>query len=743
MLCSVPHLVLRCLMLVVLGSDAGNIMESKGHDGCLGSDSSSPGKLEMRIPSETLHVAESSANFKISSLPMEPLTTQREGLFKNYEESLYPTSGKQPARQKATQENVVSVKDDQVTFDRKASEYHHEQQIDSKSYPINEIISIPVRYQSEGGVNCLSFEEKSKQMDVQTEDDKRRIKSRSAASQTSTGSLSSHADFNSGNKRPALICDFFARGWCIKGSSCRFLHVKDSVNNSRQQPEEDVAEADGKRAVQLDEGFKNAAGRSKSPGSTDKLPLSAGNKTAISSHFLSERIMPLGHDENQRLHPFHEINKFHLLHSKDKSMGTSPVSLCFSASADDLGPSKDVRQNSIVQNLPANNYAKPASLNDRGSSTFRNSFLPEYVSSLSGSVTSLSNIYGENQSYCVSTSLASWPLGSSSGCYLGAQNVLENDRERRSSRLFSLQGFSPYSGSEPPENFPVNDIAKDSLHFAEYRIKISSDDWEPSVPFRPSFFVTYGISSPRSQYDPLRDSIDVSNAGERSLKFSFSSQGPSLPNVAYPPTYGDSTSTGPLVPECNGDKKTASCHNRYHENLANNNCYTSGKDSLTTDANDGTSAADMQNGTLAKEEISSVASHVKDTSKTNKLDTDHDGRHQRDGSRLKVDKVREKNETSDEHRADRDVLKESKAMRHFRAALVDLIKELLKPTWREGHLSKDAHNRIVKKAVDKVLGTVQSHQIPITLESVKQYLSSSQPKIARLVEAYIEKYGKS
>lgn len=79
---------------------------------------------------------------------------------------------------------------------------------------------------------------------------------RSAAPQTSNGSLSPSVEFNSGNKRPALICDFFARGWCIKGSSCRFLHVKDSVDNPKQQPEEDVAVADGKRAIQLDEGTK-------------------------------------------------------------------------------------------------------------------------------------------------------------------------------------------------------------------------------------------------------------------------------------------------------------------------------------------------------------------------------------------------------------------------------------------------------------------------------------------------------
>ncbi|XVF40458.1 hypothetical protein PTKIN_Ptkin01aG0115200 [Pterospermum kingtungense] len=589
----------------------------------------------------------------------------------------------------------------------------------------------------QGSSSRNGSEEKNKPRDVQTEDDKRRTKSRSAAPQTSNGSLSPSVEFKCGNKRPALICDFFARGWCIKGSSCRFLHVKDSVNNPKQQPEEDVAAEDGKRAIQLDEGFRNAAERSRSPVSTDTLPSSVVNKTALSSHFFPERILPLGHDESQRLHLFHEINKFPLLHSKDKSMGSSPGSQMFSASTDDLGPSKDVRQNSIGQNLPADNYAKPASLSDRCKSSFRNSFLPECISSLSGSVASFGNTYKENQSYRVSTWLASLPFSSSSSaCTLGAQKFSDNDRERHTSRLSSLlQGSSPFSGSEP-ENFPVNDFSRDPLHFAEYRMKVSSDDWEPSIPFQPSFFVTSGISSPRSQYDPLRDSLHVFNAGERSLKFSFSSQGQSLLNVAYPPTHGDSTSKGLPFPECNGDKRNSGCD----ENLVKNNCYTSGKDSLTTDANDGTSAVDLHNGTQAKEEISSVASHVKDISKTKKIDTDHDGMHCRDKSRckkdLKVDRVKEKNEIDVEleNKADGDAVKESKARRHFHGALVDLIKELLKPSWREGHLSKDAHNTIVKKAVDKVLGTMQPHQIPITFESVKQYLSSSQPKIEKLVE---------
>jgi len=101
---------------------------------------------------------------------------------------------------------------------------------------------------------------------------------------------------------------------------------------------------------------------------------------------------------------------------------------------------------------------------------------------------------------------------------------------------------------------------------------------------------------------------------------------------------------------------------------------------------------------------------------------------------IKVSRARQESEMDAGHKIDGDMHKESKALRHIRAALIELVKELLKPTWRDGHLSKDAHNVIVKKAVDKVLSTIQSHQVPTTMESVKQYLSSYRPKIEKLVE---------
>ncbi|KAJ6999864.1 hypothetical protein NC653_010574 [Populus alba x Populus x berolinensis] len=61
-----------------------------------------------------------------------------------------------------------------------------------------------------------------------------------------------------------------------------------------------------------------------------------------------------------------------------------------------------------------------------------------------------------------------------------------------------------------------------------------------------------------------------------------------------------------------------------------------------------------------------------------------------------------------------DVQEESKVLRHFPSDLIDFVKESLKPTWREA-----------------------------AVESIKQFLSSSQPKMTKLAEGYVSKYGKS
>lgn len=34
-----------------------------------------------------------------------------------------------------------------------------------------------------------------------------------------------------------MVCDFFSKGWCIKGSSCRFVHKRDHMTVSSQYVE--------------------------------------------------------------------------------------------------------------------------------------------------------------------------------------------------------------------------------------------------------------------------------------------------------------------------------------------------------------------------------------------------------------------------------------------------------------------------------------------------------------------------
>ncbi|XP_031120884.1 zinc finger CCCH domain-containing protein 55-like [Ipomoea triloba] len=83
--------------------------------------------------------------------------------------------------------------------------------------------------------------------------------------------------------------------------------------------------------------------------------------------------------------------------------------------------------------------------------------------------------------------------------------------------------------------------------------------------------------------------------------------------------------------------------------------------------------------------------------------------------------------------------KDDKAIRLFKNALIEFVKEILKPTWKEGRMSREVHKTIVKKVVDKVTSTIQGDHIPKTQEKIEQYLSYSKPKLSKLVQAYVER----
>ncbi|MBA0682051.1 hypothetical protein Goari_023806, partial [Gossypium aridum] len=84
--------------------------------------------------------------------------------------------------------------------------------------------------------------------------------------------------------------------------------------------------------------------------------------------------------------------------------------------------------------------------------------------------------------------------------------------------------------------------------------------------------------------------------------------------------------------------------------------------------------------------------------------------------------------------------KDVKGVRAFKFALVEFVKDLLKPTWKEGQIGKEAYKSIVRKAVDKVTATMQGTNIPHTPEKIDQYLSFSKPKLSKLVHkmAYMQ-----
>ncbi|KAL6618994.1 hypothetical protein ACP70R_034133 [Stipagrostis hirtigluma subsp. patula] len=90
-----------------------------------------------------------------------------------------------------------------------------------------------------------------------------------------------------------------------------------------------------------------------------------------------------------------------------------------------------------------------------------------------------------------------------------------------------------------------------------------------------------------------------------------------------------------------------------------------------------------------------------------------------------------------------DASSNSEKTKEFRFRLAEHVKELVKPIWKEGYLSKDAHKLVVKKSVDKVLDSIEPHQVPTTEELITNYLTACGSKIEKLVKAYVDRHRKA
>lgn len=78
---------------------------------------------------------------------------------------------------------------------------------------------------------------------------------------------------------------------------------------------------------------------------------------------------------------------------------------------------------------------------------------------------------------------------------------------------------------------------------------------------------------------------------------------------------------------------------------------------------------------------------------------------------------------------------DGKSLRAFRCALVEVVKELLSPTWKEKKIKEEAYKTIVKKVEYKVISSFQSSiNIPRMQENINKYLDASELKISNLVQ---------
>ncbi|KAL0305716.1 UNVERIFIED_CONTAM: protein FRIGIDA-ESSENTIAL 1 [Sesamum radiatum] len=229
---------------------------------------------------------------------------------------------------------------------------------------------------------------------------------------------------------------------------------------------------------------------------------------------------------------------------------------------------------------------------------------------------------------------------------LGTPNLLKSGVERHASVPSSLKrSISSVFGSES-ESQLGNRVFKDT-DLAKYTTKISYD-WEPSAPFRPSHAITRNLLLKENLYNPIHDSIGHTGVKDGQVKFSDSEQG-STKNLDVP-----------------------------------------------------------SNSSLEEKLLNSV--HVGDTVKGNIFLLSSDNKlndNPRQKTELKVDGSDKNNEADVDLKGAGQLQSESKAFKYFQSALIEFVKELVKPTWREGLMSKDAHKLIVKKAVDKVLSTLQ------------------------------------
>ncbi|KAJ8435785.1 hypothetical protein Cgig2_030651 [Carnegiea gigantea] len=561
--------------------------------------------------------------------------------------------------------------------------------------------------------------------------------SRSCASQVKRRRLSPGVNYDNGNKRPAVICEYFAKGWCIKGSLCRFLHKREHVDSDRQEAEGDTLST--KSELRADEGSGDKADCSKWP-LHNQLGVVVGSVDDLLASSTGKNILQDGESLNGN--PCNEADKSA---SREREVSSSLLSAESqkSPSSEDASRSfpwqRGVEVDIFKGNLSSNHHSVAGGGVQQHSSSFPGyGSLPREVEVASGS-----NLKSRFSSYSLQESAAMGMHYSSDGHnlpgYGSPRDIDLNSSVPVSSNMPSYQASgwkansssytslkedacgAHYSLSCDREDGAFVNHSRDLLASSKYKTRFTPYNWETSVPFRPSFFIpSLGASSSDIPYDPIRDSLEQPDLGSVSFRHSSYNHGSMIPDSL-----------------CIPERNSVESHKKLHSDTWDKNYCDHNKDVPVVEAESAaTSASDVQNKNISEDEDSVVPASVKDVLKASRGIADGNSVLQGDGGKQKevgVQKGRETNELDEE---------EAKAIKYFRAALIDFVKELMKPIWHEGRLSKDVYKVIVQKAEDKILSSLQTNQVPNTSESIKQYLSSSRFKILKLIQAYVDKYGK-
>ncbi|XP_059284904.1 protein FRIGIDA-ESSENTIAL 1-like [Lycium ferocissimum] len=543
-------------------------------------------------------------------------------------------------------------------------------------------------------------------------DDLKQTSPRLDVRKTRERSSSPAADSRGGSKRLAMRCEFFARGWCIKGKSCRFLHIKDHVtSHDKEGGGQDETMIKSKLAD--DKGLEENGKRS----SSDSV------QSAVQS---GEHLQLRGDEE---LH-MRKDGPSSTPEVGRESLGCKPYLAGCSTSSSPL-----LKDGSLHKNSLHDRKLSSALLSD----SYQNTVVSPYSSGLENmNYKRYRSVFENHGSRVFNDSVDRFSHHCSSSRNIDAlddQKLLDSTQEYSSSKSTSLQHRSSAFPSSKTELSRI-DLSRDTRCSSDYRTMASFDDWEPSGPFRPSFLLSQMIGCPESLYDPIRDSMDQSNVGDGPSKSSFSGKGG--PVTKHMQANADPVSTGTLGPEQSSNKVPISGH-IYNKDILPDKQSEKEMSTNETDTAD-TAVAHQENmKTSSKEEKYSRSA------KADKLHLSTELPHSRPRKKTQSEseRLRHGNEIDSDWKTDRSVNKESRVLKHFHADLVEFIKELLKPAWSEGLMSKDAYKLIVKKTVDKVINSLHPNQIPGTAESIREYLDICQPKLAKLIEAYVEKHGKS